>query len=210
MTAETLEGLTGAAELDAARRSQAFSLVARALGYPEGPMLEDICEGRIAEALEVTLGSQIDPPLDAEALRDGLEDDELAIEYTRLFDVGVSGPPCALHDGIWATDRMKTMEEVLRFYHHFGLNLDQDRHELPDHLVAELEFLHYLAFREAQALQGGVDAGAYQRAQRDFAERHPGSFLPKLRAKLEAHDPPRFYSELFRIIESLVVETAGG
>jgi len=131
-----------------------------------------------------------------DALRDGLAQDELAIEYTRLFDVGTAGPPCPLHGGLWAKDRMRTMEEVLRFYHHFGLTLDSDRHELPDHLVAEFEFLHYLSFREAEALRSGVDAGPYRRAQRDFVARHPGAFVPRLREALAANDPPRCFSEL--------------
>jgi DMSO reductase family type II enzyme chaperone len=190
----------------AAQRSRAFAVLAGALAYPEGELLEDIRAGRIADALAATAGELVDPPLDRDALCDGIADDELAIEYTRLFDVGVSGPPCPLHDGLWAKDRMRTMEEVLRFYHHFGLTLDPGRHELPDHLVAELEFLHYLAFREAEALAAGVDAGSYRRAQRDFIARHPGAFVPRLREKLAAQKPPRFFAELFRALDALLVE----
>ncbi len=204
-----LEGLAGEGERRAARRSRAFALLAGALGYPEGLLLEDIREGRLAEALAATLGELVVPALDVDALRDGLERDDLAVEYTRLFDVGTSGPPCPLHEGLWAKDRMKTMEEVLRFYHHFGLSLDPERHELPDHLVAELEFLHYLTFREAEALQAGLDAGAYQRARRDFVARHPGRFVPQVRGVMEANGPPRFFSELFRSLNALLVETRG-
>ncbi len=191
----------------ASARSRAFGLFAGALGYPEGSLLEDIREGRIADALAKTLGD-LDPPLaealDRGALRDGLEADELAIEYTRLFDVGTSGPPCPLHGGLWSPERMKNMEEVLRFYNHFGLSLEQSRHELPDHLCTELEFLHYLAFREAEAMQAELDVGAYRRAQRDFIERHPGRWVPQLRAKLEAHRPPRFFAALFLALERLL------
>ena len=194
----------------AALRSRAFAVLAGALGYPEGELLEDIRAGRIADALEATAGELVDPPLDREALRDGLAGDELAVEYTRLFDVGVSGPPCPLHDGLWAKDRMRTMEEVLRFYHHFGLTLDAERHELPDHLVAELELLHYLAFREVEALEAGIDAGPYRRAQRDFIARHLGAFVPRLREKLAAEKPPRFFAELFRVLEGLLAEARAG
>jgi DMSO reductase family type II enzyme chaperone len=191
----------------AGARSRAFGLFAGALGYPEGSLLDDIREGRLADALAKTL-DDLDPAqaaaLDRDALRDGLESDELAIEYTRLFDVGASGPPCPLHGGLWSAERMKNMEEVLRFYNLFGLSLDQSRHELPDHLGTELEFLHYLAFREAEALQAELDIGSYRRAQRDFIERHPGRWVPQLRAKLEANTPPRFFAELFRALEQLL------
>ncbi len=192
---------------EASARSRAFGLLAGALGYPEGSLLDDIREGRLADALAKTL-DVLDPPLaealDLDALRDGLDADELAIEYTRLFDVGTSGPPCPLHGGLWSQERMKNMEEVLRFYNHFGLSLDQSRHELPDHLGTELEFLHYLAFREAEGLQAELDVGSYRRAQRDFIKRHPGRWVPQLRAKLEAHTPPRFFAELFRMLEQLL------
>ena len=45
------------------------------------------------------------------------------------------------------------MLEVSEFYKHFGLNMNQEegKRELPDHLCAELEFLHFLTFKEAQA-----------------------------------------------------------
>jgi DMSO reductase family type II enzyme chaperone len=95
---------------------------------------------------------------------------------------------------------MKTMEEVVRFYNHFGLTLSEDPRELPDHLATELEFLHFLAFREAQALQSDGDPGAFQRAARDFVARHPGRWVPKLLPKLKRAKPPRYYEELFAIL----------
>ena len=93
---------------------------------------------------------------------------DLHHELFDLFEVGASGPPCALYGGLHSEARMKTMEEALRFYHHFGLTLSEAARELPDHLSTQLEFLHFLAFREAEALDSGLDAGPYRRAQRDF------------------------------------------
>ena len=71
----------------------------------------------------------------------------------------------------------------------------------------ELEFLHFLAFREAEALQTGQDAGPFRRAQRDFIDRHPGRWIPRLRAKLESNDPPRLMAELIRALEQLLVSS---
>jgi DMSO reductase family type II enzyme chaperone len=207
MTPEVLDGLSREEALRAAGRSRAYGLFAAAVDYPEGRLLEDIREGRLAEALSEALGA-VDPGLldevDWDALRDGGEQDELAIEYTRLFDVGVAGPPCSLYGGMYGGARMKKMEEAVRFYNHFGLSLAEKPRELPDHLTTELEFLHYLAFREAEALQAEQDAGAYRRAQRDFIERHPGQWIPKLRAKLEQEGALRFFQALARALERLL------
>jgi DMSO reductase family type II enzyme chaperone len=99
---------------------------------------------------------------------------------------------------------MKTMEEVVRFYNHFGLTLSEKPRELPDHLTTQLEFLHFLAYREAEALERGDDPSSYQRAQRDFLGRHPGRWIPMLRAKLEAQEPMPFFLELVRRLERLL------
>jgi DMSO reductase family type II enzyme chaperone len=106
-------------------------------------------------------------------------------EYIRLFDVGAKGrPPCALYEGEYRSGgRMQVMEELVRFYEHFGLALSTADRELPDHLSVELEFLHYLTFKEAAALERGVDPGSYRRAERDFLTRHPSRWLPAMRAK---------------------------
>jgi hypothetical protein len=79
---------------------------------------------------------------------------------------------------------MQTMEECVRFYNHFGLTLAEAPRELPDHISTQLEFLHFLAFREAEAWRDGRDPGPWQRAGRDFLERHPGRWVPKLRERL--------------------------
>jgi TorA maturation chaperone TorD len=76
---------------------------------------------------------------------------------------------------------------------------------MPDHITTELEFLHFLAFREAEALHSGDDPGAFRRAQRDFAARHPGRWIPKLRERLEAQDPMPFFRELVSQLDRFLV-----
>jgi TorA maturation chaperone TorD len=71
-------------------------------------------------------------------------------------------------------------------------------------MTTELEFLHYLAYREAEALEEGEDAGPYRRAQRDFIERHPGKWVPMLVQRLEAQKPMRFFLALFVGLERLL------
>jgi DMSO reductase family type II enzyme chaperone len=206
---------TGAVDgaLEAAARSHAYRLFADAFGYPQGELLARIRSGELADALAEALFA-VSPPLgerlESGPLREAGPGDALAVEYTRLFDVGPGGPPCPLHGGLWIGDRMKTMEEVLRFYRHFGLALADSPRELPDHLSIELEFLHYLAYREAEALAEGGDPGPYRRAQHDFASRHAARFAPLLRARLERENAAPFYVALARGLESLLAHAPGG
>jgi hypothetical protein len=79
---------------------------------------------------------------------------------------------------------------VSAFYRHFGLAPADaaDRRELPDHLAVELEFLHFLAFKEDPAARAGDPElrPGYVRAQRDFEELHlvpwVGSFADRAQA----------------------------
>ncbi|MEE9284720.1 MAG: molecular chaperone TorD family protein [Dehalococcoidia bacterium] len=117
----------------------------------------------------------------------------------RLFDVGPGRPPCPLYEGSHRRGRQEIMEELVRFYEHFGLRHQEG--DLPDHLCAELEFMHYLAFKQAAALRAGTDSEPYKLAQRDFLSRHLNRWLPRLRSRLEQLDPPPFYLSLARLAE---------
>jgi DMSO reductase family type II enzyme chaperone len=195
----------------AAARSQAFRLFAEALAYPDPPYVEAVRNGQLASALREVLGAvdaMLLDELGLPALREAGEEDDLAVEYTRLFDAGSAGPPCPLYEGVYGGARMKTMEEALRFYNHFGLTLSDGQRELPDHLITQLEFLHYLAFREAEALGSSTDPGPYRRAQRDFIERHPGRWVPMLRKRLDGQSPMPFFLELIHGLERLLSSAA--
>ena len=71
----------------------------------------------------------------------------------------------------------------------------------PDHLVTELEFLHFLSFQEVQLGAAGEDVGGLLRAQRDFIERHPGAWVPALCKRLAEREAPRLFRELAGLLE---------
>ncbi len=212
MSSERIQGLERPAERLAAARSESYRLLARAFTFPDAGQLGAIGSGVLAAAMREALES-VDASLlesaDWRALADAGAEDELAVEYTRLFEVGVSGPPCPLYGGLYGGARMKTMEEAVRFYNHFGLTLAEKPRELPDHLVTQLEFLHYLTFRETEALQQRRDAGPFRRAERDFLARHPGRWVPALRRRLDGERPPPFFRELTRLLERFLEHDHG-
>jgi DMSO reductase family type II enzyme chaperone len=199
MSEESLQAIETAEGRHAAARSLAYSAFARMFEYPDEKQNQAIRSGdlvaRLREAL-LAIDSSVDEEANWDALQDAGGEDDLPVEFTRLFDVGAGAPPCPLHGGLYAGARMKIMEEAVRFYNHFGLTLSDTPRELPDHLTTELEFLHLLSFREAEALEAGTDAGPWRRAQRDFVARHPGRWVPELRKRLEKEKPLPFFREL--------------
>ncbi len=86
----------------------------------------------------------------------------------------------------------------MRFYNYFGLRITPGL--MPDHVTAELEFMHYLAHQEAEAGQAGGDADSYLRAQKDFLERHLNGWWPLALAVAQRQRPQRFYRSLMALI----------
>ena len=124
--------------------------------------------------------------LSGQLLKDVSQDDFEA-EFVRIFDAGPGGPPCPLYEGKYAGNRMGNMEELVRFYNNFGLSVaEAPEREIPDHITTQLEFMHYLTFKEVLALQRNEDLSAYVFAEIDFLKRHPAKWLPQLHKKTEA------------------------
>jgi len=189
----------------AALRSIIYSEFAAALEYPDELMVNRIHSGAIAKNLQVIetmFNRPMDDDLDWASLSDiGITQDALSIEYTRLFDsVGSTGPLCSLYTGEYTGSRMKTMEELVRFYNHFGLSMPESSGDLPDHVVTELQFLHYLSFHEAKALELGDSSLDFQLAQRDFICRHPGRWLSKLHQNMVANNAEPYFETLVKLV----------
>lgn len=180
----------GGAELAAAARSYIYRLLAAAFSFPGEEFLEALRSGEWGSHLEtlaghLPFGPVVDsaPPAPAPDLQEA---------YVSTFEVGPGRPFCPLYEGSHRSGRMKLMEELVRFYEHFGLKTQPGDH--PDHVAAELEFMHYLAFKEAAALAHSQPADDVRRAQRDFLGRHLCRWLPRLRNRLAAgRDVPEFY-----------------
>ena len=197
MTALSLKGLRSGEELTAAARSSLYRRLGEAFAFPSDAFVEAVALGRLVQDLLSEVAAlPFELPIEGE-LRGG---GELEQEYIRLFEVGPGRPPCPLYEGSHRGGRMKIMEELVRFYEHFGLQPDPG--DQPDHLCAELEFMHYLAFKEAAALSKGGPAQAFVLAQRDFLDRHLCRWLPRLRQRLETLEPPPFYAALTRFAEA--------
>ena len=195
-------------------RSNLYALIARGFRYPTAVFFEEIRNGEFLSEAKVA-ASQLSYPLAVEGtLGAGLNGDQqqFANRFLWLFDVGGPNPntgswepPCFLCEAQHSGGRLKVMQEALRFYHHFGLNLSQEKgeRERPDHLSTELEFMHALTFKEAELWQQGKNEIArvpYQQAERDFLLYHLMDFLPQVAANIAPRNIP-FYSDIARFGE---------
>lgn len=175
-------------------RSRAYALLAEAFAFPAPPLAERFASGDwlddFTDALTfLPFGVDVPEPVREQLARPAAQE-ELAHDYIRLFDVGAGRPYCPLYEGAHRGGRMKIMEELVRFYEHFGLKPAPGDH--PDHVCAELQFMHYLTFKEAASPSEDVRI-----AQRDFLYRHLCKWLPRLALRLDdAREPSLSYSAL--------------
>jgi len=206
-----IENLETAEELQAAARSRLYDLLAHAFAVPDPAFYEAVREGAFAAQVSdnVVRLPYAFALADGEAARQQLGEvaghQELQSEYIRLFDVGTPRPPCPLYGGEYKKGGRKgTMEELIRFYNYFGLRPSPRSRDMPDHVTIELEFMHFLTFREVTALHHQQDRTSYLRAERDFLERHLCAWVPRLVERLRRQQPHPFYAALSRLAEAFL------
>lgn len=140
---------------------------------------------------------------------EGMPYSEFEVRFAQLFDVGTPAPPCPPYEHLYREgNQANVMLQVSEFYKHFGLEMDQQQglRDLPDHLCVELEFLHFLAFKEAQAERdGALDLlQGYRLAQKDFLERHLAQWVPRFARKLQDQSALPIYCHLGRVTTDLI------
>ncbi len=125
-----------------------------------------------------------------------VSESDFQAEYLRLFEVGSGegGPGAPLFGGVYGGgDRMKKLEEVVRFYEYFGLKASAEDPRPADHLATEMEFMKFLTLKEATSASPRLQA-SFRRAQQDFLERQLLPWLPELVRRTAAQSPMPFWS----------------
>ncbi len=125
----------------------------------------------------------------------------LTSQYRALFGHTARGPvpPYETEYGSEALfQQPQELGDLMGFYHAFGLTLKHGKHERPDHISCECEFLMFLALKEAYALEhnDGEMLAETRKAQKLFLRDHLGRFLPTFATKLLREDRGGFYGTL--------------
>ncbi|MEM1198142.1 MAG: molecular chaperone TorD family protein [Pseudomonadota bacterium] len=93
-------------------------------------------------------------------------------EFLEAFEPSVSKAACSLYESAHSNrDQTALFEELIRWYDHFGLQR-KAKAELPDHISVELEFMHFLCYREHLSEGDEAAIGPLRRAQKEFLNNH--------------------------------------
>ena len=185
------------------RRAQIYRFLADAFLYPtenwldDLPLLGDILrELNISESLDLEVWSLDLPALQA--------------EHRRAF--GLTGSLCYETElGLPHEFRQsQELADIAGFYRAFGFSMGGKVRERPDHISAELEFMHVLTLKEAYAAANGVaeHVEICADAQCKFLQEHLGKWIGLFAASLKrsASDGP--YVALARFAAAFVLADA--
>lgn len=132
---------------------------------------------------------------------------DLRDEHRRVFS-NVIALDCPPYETLFGNDHVfgqsYVMGDISGFYTAFGLQLSQDIHERLDHLSVELEFLHFLAYKESYALchDGPEKVKTVVDAEKKFVKEHIGRWVPLFSGMLKK----KADYGLYRIIADLTSE----
>jgi TorA maturation chaperone TorD len=185
-------------------------VLARAFAYP--PAADDGQLGAAAAAVRAESARHLPSEVD-EALG-GLADAVAGVadrrpDYVRTFG-HVTVAECPLHETACEEGdpfrQPQTLADLAGFYRAWGLELAAGAGERADHLAIELEFMHYLAFREAWALEhhGSERAALVQASERRFLAEHLGRWGPAV-ARAAGSSADGWVGEAARLLERFLV-----
>ena len=197
----------------AKQRGQLYHFLELALAHPgEGGheyFQQDATEKEFLQFYAAEIGSdseQTGTAVDAakrffSSLR-GMSYEETEAAYIALFTNNFPHLPCPPYGSLFtAIDSEKRLEEMLaikEFYQRHGIDIAESFDDLPDHLCVELEFMHLLSFREADAehamdlpLLSGVRA-----TSAEFLDRFLLPFVTRLAELATVSIPDNPYSSL--------------
>ena len=108
---------------------------------------------------------------------------DLQTEHRRVF-TNVITLDCPPYETLFGNDHVfaqsHVMGDIAGFYKAFGVELSKDVHERLDHLSVELEFMHFLTYKESYSrCHDGIDkTEIVVDAQKKFVKNHIGRWVP--------------------------------
>ena len=84
--------------------------------------------------------------------------------------------------------------------------MSEDFKDAPDHIAAELEFMHYLIYKEIEAANRGDDNSIFTclADQQSFLKFHLGAWVPEFGRSVLDNGNTTFYQDLARITDGFI------
>jgi TorA maturation chaperone TorD len=135
--------------------------------------------------------------------------ERLAIEYARLFvgPYGLLAPP---YGSVYLEDGRQVMGDstmhAMAMYAETGLDVAVTFNEAPDHIAAELEFVHFLIFKSVAALGNAEVESAmrYLDMRRAFLQNHLGAWISDFARQVEENTATPFYGNLAKATRTFI------
>jgi len=189
-------------------RLEAYRLLADGYYRPEQdllhslPKLEDCMEQLCSEAGKFINRMQADSP-------GKVGPENLEVDYARLFvgPFNLLAPP---YGSVYLEGERQVMgvstADVQKRYQAAGLDVDTGFKDAPDHIAAELEFMHCLIFNTMEAANQGDVNGIVPclLSQQSFLEVHLGAWVHEFAGKVVDHAQTSFYRNLARATEVFI------
>lgn len=143
--------------------------------------------------------------------KNGLDREILQVDYTRLF-IGPFMAPAPPYGSVYLEDQRRLMGnstvDVRQHYLSLGLDLSADFKETPDHVTAELEFMHVLVSQEMEAIErsDGQLLLDNLRHQRNFLQKHIGAWIPAFTDRMSEHAGTDYYRHLAGVTRMFIAE----
>ncbi len=194
----------------AVARACVYQLLSQALIYPDDDVVAAMVETDLPQAREATAFLPVDLDPELAAFGDQMTDisaSELKSLHGHVFShvVAADCPPCeAFYTAKEIFQETSELADIAGFYKAFGLTLAEN--ERVDHISVELEFMHFLTYKEAYAQTHHDPAKARfcRDTQRKFIRDHLGRWAVHFARLLDQKADGGYYSCLASLLEKFV------
>lgn len=202
-------------------RSRIYQLLSGAFLYPQEELFASLERGDLLGGLKEAIAGL---PGSIEGLKeaalalgevlgwlDGWSRDELQAEHRRVFGHTIS-QECPPYETQYGTENLfqqtQQLGDIAGFYRAFGLEASEGMAERVDHLGLELEFMGFVAYKEAHALRSGEprleQVEVCREAQRKFLKEHLGCWSPLFTVLLKKKAREGLYWGLALLLEGFI------
>lgn len=206
----------------AGARSVVYKALAEGFDYPTEDGFGFARHGKVAAilrqaVLEAGFGQETEIEAALQLLDDAARDlgttvrlIDLEVEFNRLFaptDVELRCPPFeSVIRELGLGEKVNNLADVMGFYRAWGLDVSDERQEFPDNIVTELEFLHFLAYKELNAIQLNEQEHAERtnESQRSFMQDHASLWIGRFCERVAQTTECDWYRGLARFTQAFV------
>ncbi len=196
--------------------SQAYQFLSTCLFEPGNWYLELLNDKKYMDEVGSCLGAIGNDKLSEsfDQVRKGLQNttlDTLLEEYRYTFGsttVATDCPPYEMYfTGSHIFQQTHELADISGFYRAFGLEVSKDdTANRWDHVAVELEFLHFLTYKQAYAIEnhGDNEQESCLTAKKKFLNAHIGRWIQAFSRAVERKSPSGFYRKAAKLTSDFV------